>query len=224
MPSPDNKYEAMAADAARRIEAQRDAGQQLTFLPDEPQPGDSPKAARGKGKALNQMRDWLAARGYRLPEDVIAQMAGLASRDDAIVTAMANAERVIMWAADGATNRIFRVGEGHIDLPGPYKATPAERLAVFMQLYTIQLRALEALLPYGLAKVTPDAVPQAPVQVFVAGGAAVQAGPDQARDVTPQPRRVAPPPMPQRVEQNQGLSGSAAPHSDGALRTEGPSA
>jgi hypothetical protein len=144
---------------------------------------------------------------------VLVEMAGLASREDAFLTAMARTEQVLAWAQAGAT--------GYTG--APVAPTMAQRRAAFEFVFTAQLRAAEALLPYGLGKVTPDAAPQAPVQVVVMGGAAVQAGPDQARDVTPQARRVAPPPMPQRVEQNQGLSGSAAPHSDAAIRTEGPS-
>lgn len=212
MSKPNTQFEELARDAARSIEVARDAGAQLTFLPDEPAPGETARAARGKGKATSQMRDWLASRGLRLPEEVLVEMAGMASREDAFLTALARTEQVLAWAQAGATG---------------YKGAPvapsmAQRLAVFQFVFTAQLRAAEALLPFGLAKVTPDVVPQAPVQVYVAGGAAVQAGPDQARDVTPQPRRVAPPPMPQRVEQNQGLSGSAAPNSDDTIRTEGP--
>jgi hypothetical protein len=213
MVGPVTKFEELARDAAERITAAKAAGEQLTFLPDEPQPGDAGRTPRGKGKATSQMREWLATKGYRLPEDVLAEMAGLASTEDAFLSAMARTEQVLAWAEAGATG---------------YKGSPsapstAQRLATFQFVFTAQLRSLEAMLPYGLAKVTPDAAPQAPVQVFVAGGQTaqvVQPGPAGARDVTPQPRRVAPPPMPMATQGNQGLSAPPIRRADDGSRTD----
>ncbi len=206
------QFEELAKGAAERIEAAKAAGEQLTFLPDEPQPGASGRPPRGKGRATSQMREWLASRGYRMPEDVLAEMSGLASTEDAFLTALARTEQVLAWAEAGATG---------------YKGSPsapstAQRLATFQFVFTAQLRAAEALLPYGLAKVTPDVVAPAAVQVNVIGGTVAQdpaRGGDQARDITPQPRRVAPPPMPMQTQGNQGLSGAPIRRADDASRT-----
>lgn len=215
MAKPNSKFDELARDAAERIEAARAAGQQLTFLPDEPGPQDSERAKRGKGKATSQLRDWCAAKGLRMPEDVLVEMAGMSSTEDAFVTAMAKAEQVLAWAEAGATG---------------YKGSPAspsmaQRVAMFQMVYTAQLRAAEALLPYGLGKVTPDGAVTPPVQVFVApGGAAqVQQGPEAARDVTPKTPRLAPPPLPHEIQQKQGVAKAVQGASDGADRTEGAS-
>jgi len=142
-------------------------------------------------------------------------MAGMASTDDAFVTAMARTELLLAWAQEGATG---------------YKGSPVQpsmvqRLATFQFVFTAQLRALDALLPYGLGKVTPDVAVTPPVQVFVApGGAAqVQQGPETARDVTPKAPRLAPPPLPHEIQQKQGVAKTVQGASDGADRTEGAS-
>jgi hypothetical protein len=211
MPGPKTLFDAQAQEAAERIDAARAAGQQLTFLPDEAgAPGQGSRPPRGKGKATSQMREWLAARGFRMPEDALAEMAALASGDDAFVTAMARTEQVLAWAVAGATSV-----KGQ-----PAVQTMAQRLATFQFVYTAQLRAAEALLPYGLAKVTPDEAPQVPVQIVVQGGATVRQGPDQARDVTPGPRRMAPPPMPSEMQRFQGVADAVPNHADGEARTE----
>lgn len=211
MVRPNTQFEAQAQEAAERIEAARAAGQQLTFLPDEAAPGgQGSRPPRGKGKATSQMREWLAARGFRMPEDALAEMAALASSDDAFVTAMARCEQVLAWAEAGATSV-----KGQ-----PAVQTMAQRLATFQFVYTAQLRAAEALLPYGLAKVTPDEAPQVPVQIVVQGGATVRQGPDQARDVTPRPARMAPPPMPSEMQRNQGVADAVPSDADSEARTE----
>lgn len=212
MAKPNSKADAMARDAAARIEADRAAGKQLTFLPDEAQPGEKP--GRGKGKAASMLRDWLAARGMKLPEDQLAAMAGLASGDDVFSHAMATAERVLIWAQQGATG---------------YKGAPVapsmgQRLDTFKFVYTASLRAAEALLPYGLAKVTPDAGTSQVVQIVVAGGqrggSSPVSGPATARDVTPKARPIGPPPMPDQMQQKQTLSETAKPDADNGARTE----
>lgn len=217
MAKPSNQFEELAREAAERIEAVRATGEQLSLLPDEPVAGDSERAKRGKGKINIQLREWAAQRGLRMPEDVLAEMAGLTSRDDVFLTAMRQAEQVLAWAEAGATG---------------YKGAPAspsmaQRVAMFQMIYTAQLRAAEALLPYGLAKVTPDAAPVQAAQVVIQqGGSAPDRagqGPDRARDVTPRPARMAPPPMPAQIQQNQGLNDGALSGSDGATRTKGAS-
>lgn len=227
MSGPDNQFEALAAQAAKSIEASRELAQQLTLLPDEAPgaalaEGGKGGAKRGPGKALNQMREWLAAKGYRLPEDVLAEMAGLASREDAILTAMVQAERILAWAGQGASNRVFKPGVGHVELIGPWLPTPDQKLQTFMQVYATMLRAADALMPYGAPKVTPETVTNQQVtQIVVQGGAQVApAGPATARDVTPQARRIAPPPLPGQIVENQALSAAPAAPSDGEARTE----
>lgn len=209
-----SKFDDLAREAAQRIEEARAAGEQLTFMPDEPAPGAA-RPARGKGKASSQLRDWCAAKGLRMPEDVLIEMAGMASTEDAFVTALARTEQVLAWAEAGATG---------------YKGAPAapsmgQRLAAFQFVYTAQLRAAEALVGYGLAKITPDVVAPPPVQVFVAAPRAQDPGRpgDQARDVTPKTGRIGPPPMPMQGQRNQGVSNPAPVQSDGDSRTEGPS-
>lgn len=203
-----NQFEAMAAKGAERIERARAAGQQLDlWSPPEPDAGalvaDGPRepGQRGKGKAVSQFREWLALKGYRMPEDALAEMAGLASNEDAFMTAMKRTEQLLMFAY------------GHSEAPGKV------RLELFMQLYTAQMRAADALLPYGLAKVQGDAAPVAPVQVNVIGGR-VSEGRAAPRDVTPKAGRIAPPPMPHEMQQNQGLGDCDDAGSDSESRTE----
>ena len=213
MVKPNSMFDAMAEDVASRIEAARDAGAQMALpLPDEAG-AQAVRAARGKGKAQMMLRDWLAARGLALPEDRLADIAGLNSREDVFVWAMQRTEQVLVWAEAGA-----RPSKGN-----PADASLGQRLATFQFVFTAALRSAEALLPYGLGKVSPDVAPQAPVTIVMPGAQMPSQGPETARDVTPRPARMAPPPMPTRVEQNQGVSGTDAPHSDAAIRTQGPS-
>lgn len=204
MVRPNTIADAQARAAADRIEAARAAGEQLALLlPDEGPKGEV-KRGRGAGKATSQMRDWLAAKGFRMPEDVLAEMAGLSVGEDAFMTAMHRAEQVLAWAQ----------GNGGA-------ATPAQRLDTFKFCLTAALRSAEALVPYGLGKVTPDAAPAAAVQVFVAGATASHR-PAQARDVTPQGRKIAPPPMPGEIQQYQQVSDADLVALDADIRTEGP--
>lgn len=204
-----NGWEVAAAAAAARIEAAHAVGEQLNLLPTEP-PTDAVVAGvggRGRGKSTQgQLRDWLSAKGYRMPEDVLAKVAGLTTREGALVEAMAEAEQVLAWAH------------------GPGGGSPAQRLGVFMSLYAAKVRALDALLPYGLAKVTPDAGGMVVNQIVMPGAQVPQVTPDAAqtaRDITPQPRRMAPPPMPHEIQQNQGLADPVSNGSDADIRTEG---
>lgn len=211
MSGPDNRFELMAREAAQSIDNSRELQRQLSLLPDETAGAElveDGKAKRGPGKALNQMREFLAAKGYRLPEDVLAEMAGLASREDAIMTAMVQAERILAWAGDGARNLVYKAGVGHVELEGPWKPSPAQKRETFMQVYTLMLRAADALMPYGAPKVTPETVTHQQVnQIIVQGGASAAVNPaDRARDVTPGGRRIAPPPMPGQSQGNQAVS------------------
>lgn len=208
-------FEAQAREAAARIEAARDAGEQLALpLPDEAPEAGGARRGRGAGRAGSMLRQWAADRGFRMPEDALAEMAGLASREDVFLAAMQRTEQVLAWA-QGEHGR----------------ATAAQRLDVFKLVFTSAIRAAEALLPYGLAKVTPDAGPVQATQINVyagaqasgqAGAGAVQGAPQQveARPVAP---RLAPPPMPHQIQQNQGVAGTLPAHSDGAIRTDGAS-
>lgn len=209
MPKPDSVAEDWAAAAARRIDGQRAAGRQLSLLPDEgPAPGlPVGQPVRGEGKASSQLRRWLAAQGLRLPEDILADVAGLGSADDAMVTAMAKAERLLAWA-----------GEDAAEVKGaPKGPTLRMRLEAFQLFYAAALRAAEAALPYGLAKVTPETVTNQQVNQIIVQAGAVQAprGADLARDVTVTARRIAPPPMPDEIQRNQAVSRDDREGSDG---------
>lgn len=214
MAKPNNWYETQVREAAARIDAARDAGQQLTLLPDEGRAGDQVDQERGvgrpkgaKGKVSSQMRDWLAGEGYRMPEDMLAQMAGLGGERDAVVAAMAATERVLGWAYDGHTT------------------TGKVRLATFMQIYTIQLRAAEALLPYGAPKATPDVTVNQTTNVIVPAMPSRPADRgDQARDITPKaPRssgRMMPADVAEEMKRKQAVSDDDPGQSDGGSRTE----
>lgn len=204
-----NTFERMASDAAARLDKVRASGEQLSLLPDEP--GRTPaeaaelvpaKGGRPKGatsKHNSQLRQWLAERGYRLPEEQLARIAGLASSEDAAVAAMRQTEAVLAWAFDGATTK-----DG--DPRGP---SAEQRLATYLQLYTVQLRAVEALLPYGLAKASPDVAVSQAVTLVLPGGSGAD-GAAQPVDVTPQrdnePRDLVPADVRWQMQQNQGLS------------------
>ncbi len=210
--------EAEAVEAAARLDRARAAGDQLALFGQQASGPDGARRTRGLGKASSQLRAWLAHQGYTQPEEALARRAGLAAGGDPVLAAMTDAERILAWAYDQPER------EGVT----PKAPTPAIRLDVLTMCLSEQRRAAEALLPYGLAKITPDAAPAMPVQVNVFGGAGPAAaqpgqGPDQARDVTPRPARLAPPPMPKEIVQDQALAQAVADHADGAARTEGAS-
>lgn len=212
MGQPNSKFEELARDAAENVQAAREAGEQLMLLPDEPATGESERAKRGKGKATSQLREFLAARGLRMPEDVLVEMAGMASGEDAFLTAMARAEQVLLWAQEGAVG-----SQG-----APSAPSMAKRLETFQFIFTAQLRALDALLPYGLAKVTPDVQPTVVVPVVVP--AAPSQGIEQGRpmrDITPaQPGRMVPMGLAMQIQQNQQVSATVSRQSDSESRTE----
>lgn len=220
-----NQFEKDARLAAERLDRARAAGEQLTFLPDEEPAADLPaKAGRPEGsknKVSNQMREFLAAKGYDMPENMLAQMAGLASREDAILTAMQAAERILAWAADGSTRRrnVGTKAKPKYESE-PWEASAEHRLSVFMQVYTIQLRAADALLPYGAAKVTPDVTNNNLVIPIMQMPAPSRPG-DNARVIEGRSGgKSAPPPMPQESKQKQEVNNPVGRGSDGESRTE----
>ncbi|KRS15648.1 hypothetical protein [Roseovarius indicus] len=227
MPKADHQWQKEAREAAERIERQRDMGHQLTFLPDErpegvpgeaeqvdaPQQIGRPKGAKNKGSS--QLREWLASKGCRMPEDVVAEVAGLRSRDDAITLAMERTERILAWAYDGAAK-----------VKGsPDKATPTQRLSVFEGQYATILRAAEAILPYVAAKAAGNEDSRPPVFVVMPGAQSAPADPAaSARNVTPQPARNPNWMMPADVaaenERKQQLSETENGNSDAENRTD----
>ncbi|WP_284262489.1 hypothetical protein [Roseicyclus amphidinii] len=194
MAGPDSEAQALAAAAAERIQRDGELRRQLTLLPDEVPETVEGGEARGpgrpkgaKGKVSSQVRDWLAHRGYRMPEEVLGQMLGMARGDsDLMQEAIIEAERVLAWAGDGARNIIWD-GKRHRELDGAWQATPEARIELFRGLYAMKLRAAEALLPYGAPKASPegDQARQLVVMVPMAPSHPGQPAPHQARDVTP---------------------------------------
>lgn len=216
-----SQFEDLAAQAARNIDVARAAGQQLTLLPEDVAPAaEGARPPRGKGKITSQLRDWCAAKGYRMPEDQLIQIAGMASTEDVFIFAMQRTEQVLAWAEAGArqTAQVIRDG-ALIEVTLDTSATMAQRVTLFTTIYAAAVKAADSLLPYGLGKVTPDAPMAIPVPVFVASPSRGHAA-DQARDVTPSARRISPPPMPNTMQQNQTLSESASGQSDADSRTE----
>lgn len=221
----EGKFQKQAADAAERIDAAQQVGQQLSFLADPDGDGGAmvPEAPRGAGRPKGsknktdaKMRDMLAAKGYRMPEDVLAEIAGLSSREDVFILAMARTEQLLVWAAAGAAE----VGKkGH---KSAWVPSGALRVAVFADLYKSQIKALEALLPYGLGKVTPDTTTHVQSTTIVMPGASAPASPgDGARLVSGSgDADLAPPPMPVKMQQNQQVENLRTAKSDGGSRTE----
>lgn len=199
MARPNDKFEQLARDAADRIEASRDLQQQLSLLPDEAPATDGGDArrTRGAGKAMSQMREWMASRGLRLPEEVLTEMAGLDRPEHAFTSTMAEAEQLLAWAQSGA-----------VGVKGaPAVQTMSARLATFQQLYAMKLRAADALMPYGAPKATPDVNQTNVTQIIVPGPTAPPIEParlaELATDQVPGARRIGPPPMPHQIKQNQ---------------------
>lgn len=202
MAKAENHWQREAAAAAGRIDAAREAGQLSLFEGDQ---GGEAVGKRGKGKALSSLRELLAARGYRMPEQVLANMAALDDPDGPAMAALKKSETVAL--------AIY----GHAQAPA------AVRLRLFETFYAESRRALDALLPYGLAKITPDVTLQAVQIVQMPAPSAQQTAQhraDQARDITPPSRGFGPPPMPEQIEQNQALGKSPFGPSDASDRTE----
>ena len=211
-----SQFEELARDAAANVQAARDAGQQLTFLPDEPVEGDTARKSRGKNKAISQLRDHLAAKGFRMPEDVLVEMAGMASGQDAFMTAIARTEQLMVWLTASQPEFIERA-DGSRRAPPPPSITM--QLETFRFIFTAQIRAAEAVLPYGLGKVTPDVVQPTTVQIVMPAPTADRAA--VARDITPRlGGRMVPADVAWQMQQNQGLSDPVLSQADDGSRTE----
>ncbi|SEN60730.1 hypothetical protein [Palleronia pelagia] len=217
MPGRDTQYQALAREAAERLDHDQDLVKQLSLLPDEQDSGaadQGDRPTRGKGKQLSQLREFLAAKGYRLPEQQLAEIAGLTTGKDAIATAMEQAERILSWARHGAEPDELKDGTIKRD-----RVSLAKRLEVFQQCYTAQLRAADALMPYGAPKVTPDVHVTQPVAIFTAPQPTGDRA-DRARDVTPASRRMMPADVAHEMQRNQQVSESDVEVTDGEGRTE----
>ena len=216
MAKPNDKFEELARKAVARVDDSRELQQQLSLMPDEQvtAAGGDPKRGRGAGRAMSQMREWLASRGLRMPEDILTEMAGLDNRQHAFLATIADTEQLLAWAQAGAVG--FK--------GSPAVQTMAVRISTFMQPYAMKLRAADALIPYGVPKATPDVTQTNVTNIIVPGATAPAAAPpsrpDLARDVTPAARRIGPPPMPHQMQQNQGLSGSRIDTSAATHRTD----
>lgn len=214
MAKPKNQFAEEAQEVAERLQRARDRGEQLV-LPGDLAPAAEPAkgaGGRGPGKVKSQLREWLLARGFRAPEDVLAELAGLSQPEGLIVAAMRETEQILAWAFDGA----------EIPKGGVKAATARMRLDLFTTILATRMRAADALMPYVAPKISPDVVQQINATQIVmpaAPSAAVERG-DQARDVTPQGRRIGPPPMPWDMQQNQEVSEGDPEGSDGKARTK----
>ncbi len=193
------KAEIEAEAIAKRLDQARELGEQLTFLPsDDGEGGELVPEKRGAGrpkgaknKSSSQLKAMLAAKGFRQPEDVLALMAGLDSRLPPHILAMQRAEEVLAWA-----------GGQH---PGDFQASVGQRLAVFTDLYKDMGRRAEAVLPFGLGKVTPDVNVNTSqiTQIVMPGGSD---GPAPTVIEGRKGRAMSPPPMPKEIVQNQAVS------------------
>lgn len=203
-----------AAEAAERLDRARQVGVQLSLIPAPASPVDpadipeEERAARGRpkgsrNKRTSKLREMLAARGFRMPEDVLAELAGLSSRGTGVELAMERAEQVLLWAF------------------GPNASpTGEQRLTLFRTILGEQARAATALLPFGLERLTPDVAVSAPVTLVLPGQRGGAPG-DQARVIEGSASAVlAPPPMPGEIVRNQQVSEPAPIAPDATSRTE----
>ena len=126
--------------------------------------------------------------------------------------AMEAVRTLLAWAGDGAQRQLWD-GSAHKLIP--YEATATERLETFLRLFSAQINALSALLPYGLAMVTPDeSKVVAAVQINLPGAVQTQG----ARLVGASD--LAPPPMPEEAEQKQQVIDAELAQSDAEGRTQ----
>lgn len=220
MPGRDTKYAALAREADERIKGDRALQEQLSMLPDEA--SDEPivqdgRKSRGEGKALSQMREFLAAQGYRFPEEVLAQIAGLdRSQGDTLEAAMVQAERILAWAQRGAAKVPLKGGKTKEAEP-----TLGQRLAVFQGVRAAQLRAADALMPYGAPKATPDGPQQTVVPVLVPQAPSTIAPRDVTpTNVAPLHHEMAPANVVWERQQKQEVSSADTAYAEDEARTE----
>lgn len=205
--------EMRAQAAADGLEAARSVGRQMSLLPAEATPADPAeleprgpgRPAGSRNRRTSKLRAMLAARGFRMPEDVVAEVAGLGARDRTMVElAMDRAEQVAAWLEE-------RTG-----------GVPLKRdqlLGIFTTIWKEQVAAAATLLPYGLEKLSPETAVVAPVAIVLPGVQAARPG-DQARVIEAQASDMAPPPLPGEIVRNQWLTDAEPVASDGSGRTE----
>lgn len=188
-----------AAAAAERLERAARMQDQLSFLPTAaPAPEAEPNEPRGPGRPKNsknrsssELRRYLAAQGYRMPEQQLAQLGMLDAPGDVFVALMERAEQLIEWSGGAGVTR----------------------LGVFFDLLKEAQKANAALLPFGLGKLTPDVAVQQNVSITLPAPLPNQPG-DQARIIDAPTPRMAPPPLPGEMQQNQQVRATASEHSD----------
>ncbi len=189
--------EQQARAMAQRIADAKEAGAQLDMFAVPPSPEDPetevderrgpgrPKGARNKSKS--PMRALLAARGYRQPEDVLTELAGLHSRESLDEQAMRRAERLLAWAKAGAADG------GTV--------TTGQRVGLALQFLGMMKSASDSLLPYGLAKMSGDDAGAAPATfVVLPGGRGAPDPAESARTIDHRPA-MAPPPLPGEADE-----------------------
>lgn len=212
-----------AREAAERLEAAQEVGRQLSLLAVEASPADpadlpapsGPGRRKGsRNRRTSKLRQMLAAKGMRMPEDVVAETAGLGARVSGEMLAMQRAEQVAAWLTR------FPVGTDKHGKPyGAGEALTQSRMeSLFLAIYREQGDAAAALLPYGLERLTPEAGPVvAPAVIMLPGGG--QPG-DQARVIEGRASDMAPPPLPSELQGNQWLTDARPAQSDGGSWTE----
>ncbi|MBY5988203.1 hypothetical protein [Roseovarius atlanticus] len=228
MPRTERETEKLAREAAERVDRDLEQGKQLGLLPDVPEPHlPEPKGSGrppgSKNKGSSQMREWMAARGLRMPEEVIAEVAGLqANGKDAFNFALAQTERLLGHVGQSAVNRIFKVGEGHVTLDGPWQPSPAEFIDTFKFFYGQARQAAADLMPYGTPKVTPDTNINQSVNVIVPTAPSQPADrAAQARDVTPSSAaRMVPADVKAEMQRKQEVRDEENDNSDAEIRTD----
>lgn len=208
-------------EAARRLDAAQEVGRQLSLLPVEASPADPAELPAGPGRPkgsrnrrTSKLRQMLAAKGMRMPEDVVAETAGLNARVSGVELAMQRAEQVAAWLTR------FPVGtDKNGDTYGAGKTLSRSQMeGLFLAIYREQGDAAAALLPYGLERLTPESGPViAPTVIMLPQGG--QPG-DQARVIEGRSSDMAPPPRPHEIERNQQLVGARLAQSDKGSRTE----
>lgn len=198
-----------AARAAGGLERAREAAAQLSLLAAGEAEAEAPVAAGPKGgrpkgsknRVKSDLRKLMAARGHRMPEDVLAGLAGLDSRADPLELALARAEVLMDWAGgpSGAEAAAWKAGD---------------RLAVAMQVLREMRQAGEALLPYGLAKVTPDQGGGSAVFITLPAAQAAASGAVIEGAARPEAGLYAPPPRLAEIVRNQAVAEDADCASD----------
>lgn len=209
-----NRRDTAAREAAERLDAAREVGAQLVLLPAEASPADpSEIAPRGPGrpagsrnKRTSKLRQMLAARGYRMPEDLVAETAGLTARGvTGVELAMQRAEQVAAWL--------------EADTGIPLKRD--QRLGLFVAIFKEQNGAAASLLPYGLEKLTPDSAPMQSTVIMMPGASDPGA---RARTIEGRAASdLAPPPLPSEIQGNQRVTVARVAGSDDDVRTHGVS-